>query len=360
MNAKPKILITGATGKTGGAVARELLRLGWPVRAVVRKADSRTEELKQRGAEIAIADLYDPQQLREAMRGTRRAYFVPPMQPYMIQAATAFAVAAHEAGLEAIVQMSQWTSNPNHPSLMTRQTWLVDRMFSMIPGVGHIIVNPGYFADNILRVMDFAALLGILPVLTGTSSSAPVANEDIARVVATLLTNPTPHLGRRYRPTGPKLISGQEAAEIIQNVLGHRVRPFHLPKWMFLKVARMQGVDPFQVHSLLDYLEDHKRGVFSFEGGVNNVVEELTGAPAETFETTVRRYAAMPFTQRTLKNRLQAFVHFNLTPFYPGYNLRSYAREHEFPQAVHPQLSADSEFWRSEHTSHSLQPAYIS
>jgi uncharacterized protein YbjT (DUF2867 family) len=313
--------------------------------------------LKRGGAEIVIADLYDPQQLMEAMRGTQRAYFVPPMQPYMIQAATAFAVAAQDAKLEAIVQMSQWTSHPAHPSLMTRQTWLVDRMFSMIPGVGHVIVNPGYFADNILRVMDFAALLGILPVLTGTSSSAPVSNEDIARVVATLLANPTPHLGRSYRPTGPKLISGREAAEIMQNVLGNRVRPFDLPRWMFLKVARMQGVDPFQVYSLLDYLEDHKRGVFAFEGGVNNVVEELPGAPAETFETTVRRYATMPFTRRTLGNRLRAFVNFNLTPFYPGYNMERYAREHEFPEAIHPQLSADSEFWRSEHTSKSPQPA---
>jgi len=357
MNTKPKVLVTGSTGKTGGAVVRELLRLGWPVRALVRNHDARGEELKRLGAEVVAADMYDPQQLLEAMRGTQRAYFVPPMRPYIIQAATAFAVAAHEAKLEAIVQMSQWTSNPVHPALMTRQTWLLDRTFAMIPGVGHIIVTPGVFADNVLRIMDFAALLGILPVLTGTSKSAPVGNEDIARVVAALLKNPTPYLGKRYRPTGPKLISAQEAAAIIQSVLGRRVRPFNLPTWMFLKVARMQGVDPFQIYSLLDYLEDHKRGVFAFEGGVNNVVEELTGAPAENFETTVRRYAAMPFTQRTFANCLRAFVNCNLTPFYPGYNLKRYAGEHEFPQVPHPQLSAESEFWRKEHTLNSSKPA---
>lgn len=290
------------------------------------------------------------------MRGTQRAYYVPLMRPYMIQAAAAFAVAAQEAKLEAIVQMSQWTSNPAHPSLMTRQTWLVDRMFAMIPGVGHTIVNPGYFADNVLRVIDFAALLGILPVLTGTSKSAPVSNEDIARVVTTVLINPAPHPRKRYRPTGPKLVSGQDAAAIIQKVLGRRVRPFELPIWMFLKVARMQGVDPFQVYSLLDYLEDHKRGVFEFEGGVNDVVRELTGAPAEDFETTARRYAALPFARRTFSNRLRAFVNFSITPFYPGYNLKRYARQHEFPRPANPQLSADSEFWCKEHTTKSLQP----
>jgi uncharacterized protein YbjT (DUF2867 family) len=77
-------------------------------------------------------------------------------------------------------------------------------------------------------------------------------NEDIARVVATLLIDPKPHLGKSYRPTGPRLLSGQEAAAIIGKVTGHRVQPFDLPTWMFLKVARMQGVDPFQIHSLLD------------------------------------------------------------------------------------------------------------
>lgn len=356
MTAKAKLLVTGATGKTGGAVVRELLRCGWPVRALVRQEDARSAGLQRLGAEVAVADLYDPQQLLEAMRGTQRAYYVPPMRPFMIQSATAFAVAAREARLEAIVQMSQWTSNPAHPSLMTRQTWLVDRLFAMIPGVGHVIVNPGYFADNILRVMDFASLLGILPVLTGTSKSAPVANEDIARVVATLLIDPAPHLGRSYRPTGPKLISGREAARVIQGVLGRRVWPFDLPTWMLRKVARMQGVDPYEIYSLLDYLEDHRRGVFEFEGGVPDVVEQLTGAPAETFETTVRRYAAMPFAQATVANRLRAIVRFNLTPFHPGYNLARYAREHGLPSIARPQLSADSEFWRSEHTVRQLQP----
>jgi hypothetical protein len=233
-------------------------------------------------------------------------------------------------------------------------------MFAMIPGVGHTIVNPGYFADNILRVIDFAALLGVLPVLTGTSKSAPVANEDIARVVVAILTNPAPHLGKRYRPTGPKLLSGQDAAAIIQKVLGQRVRPVDLPQWMFLKVARMQGVDPFQVYSLLDYLEDHQRGVFEFEGGVNDTVEELTGAPAEDFETTARRYAALPFAQRTFPNRARALMNFLRTPFHPGYDLKRYAREHEFPHPANAQLSADSEFWRKEHRSESLQPAIAS
>ncbi len=57
---RPTILVTGATGKTGGAVARQLLEQGWPVRAVVHSRDPRSERLDRLGAETVVADLYDP------------------------------------------------------------------------------------------------------------------------------------------------------------------------------------------------------------------------------------------------------------------------------------------------------------
>lgn len=346
---KPTILVTGATGKTGAVVATLLREQGWPVRALIHRRDERSERLDRLGIETVVADMFDPEQLVRAIRGTTRAYFVPISRPFMIQAATAFAVAARDAGLEAIVQMSQWTSNPSHPSLLTRQTWLVDRMFSMIPGIAHIILNPGMFADNYLRVVDFASLLGVFPILTGDSRSAPVSNEDIGRVAVELLKNPARFEGKSYRPTGPTLLSGNEMAAVIQNILGRRVLPFHLPTWMFLKVARMQGVDQFEISGLMDYLIDHRKGVFEFERGVNDVVLEVTGKPAEDFETTARRYLALPFAQRTWQNRLRAIANFSVTPFFPGYDLKRFERDHDFPKPSSPSLSIESERWREEH-----------
>jgi uncharacterized protein YbjT (DUF2867 family) len=74
MNTKPKILVTGATGKTGAAVVTELLKHEWPVRAMVSREDTRSERLRKLGAEIAVADMYDPAQLYQAAQGTQRAY----------------------------------------------------------------------------------------------------------------------------------------------------------------------------------------------------------------------------------------------------------------------------------------------
>jgi NAD(P)H dehydrogenase (quinone) len=347
MNTKPKILVTGATGKTGTAVVNELLKHDWPVRAVVRRVDARSEQLRKLGAEIAVADMYDTQQLLEAIRGTQRAYYLPLFQPYMIHAASAFAVAAHEAKLEHIVQMSQWTSSDSHPTAMTRQTWLIDRTFAMIPGVAHTIFNPGMFADNFLQVIDFAALLGVFPTLMGDSKCAPISNEDMGKAAAALLmSDPAKHAGKSYRPTGTELLSGKDMAKIIARVVGHAVKPVSLPLWMLRKVARQQKMDRYEIACFLHYIEENKKGAFSYEGGVTRVMEELTGHPAESFETSARRYAAMPFAKKTFGNRLKGFISFSLTPFYPAYDLEGYERAIELPTAPKPLYCMENEGWR--------------
>jgi uncharacterized protein YbjT (DUF2867 family) len=316
---------------------------------MVGREDNRSERLRKMGAEIAVADMYDPQQLLDAMRGTQRAYYLPLMRPYMIQAANAFAAAAHDAKLEYIVQMSQWTSSDSHPTAMTRQLWLVDRIFAMIPGVAHTIFNPGMFADNFLRVIDFAALLGIFPTLMGDSKCAPISNEDMGKAAAALLMgDPAKHAGKSYRPTGPELLSGKDMAKIIARAVGHGVKPVNLPLWMFRKVARQQKIDPYQIAVLLHYIEDNKQGAFSFEGGVTNVMQDLTGSPAESFETTARRYAAMPFAKQTLANRLKAFINFNLTPFYPAYDINGYEQAIELPVAAKPLYCMENNRWRED------------
>jgi uncharacterized protein YbjT (DUF2867 family) len=344
-----KILVTGATGKTGGAVVAQLLEKGYPVRAIVRSWHHGSERLERLGAETVVADLYDVDQMLAAMRGTVRAYYCPPMQPYMIQSAAVFVAAARASKLEAIVGLSQWTASASHPSLHTRQLWLVEQMLAAIPDIAYVKLNPGYFADNYLRLIDFASLLGIFPILTGDSRDAPPSNEDIARVAVGLLMDPDRYAGKRFRPTGPKLISAYDIATVIRKVLGSPVLAVNLPLWMFERAARLQGVSAFEVGSLRYYIQDHKQGAFEF-GAPNQVVEEVTGKPAEDIETTVRRYAAMPFARKTVANRLRAFLQFNLVPFTPGYNLNRFERDHFFPVPSSPQFVMSSDRWRAEHS----------
>ena len=344
--AEPTILVTGATGKTGGAVAVQLLKMGLPVRALVRSRDARSESLERMGAEIAVADVYDPDQLIAAMRGTERAYYCPPIQPYMIQSASAFAIAAKETRLQSIVLLSQWLSSPAHPALMTRQTWLADQIFQMLPETALTIVNPGFFADNYLRLMPYAAHLGIFPSLFGETRNAP--NEDIARVVVAALANPERHAGKRYRPTGPALLSSADMAAILGRILGRTVRRVAMPHWLLLKAGRSQGSSAYEMSVFLQYIIDHKQGAFAYGAPTNDILD-VTGAPAETFETTARRYAARPDAQRSFANTMRAFAGFMLLPMMPGYDIARLDRDLRAPVPAAPRFAMEDPRWQDDH-----------
>jgi uncharacterized protein YbjT (DUF2867 family) len=345
---RPRIIVTGATGKTGSVVVSELLKAGYPVRAMVRREDDRSARLKAQGAEIAVADASDVERIAHALRDVQGAYYCPPLDPYMIQGAVAFAVAAREARLEHIVGMTQWLASPSHPSLMTRQHWLVDRLFSITPGVAHTIVNPGFFADAYLLPIGLAAHLGIFPWMYGKSRNAPPSNEDIARVAVAALVNPVRHAGKSYRPTGPELLGAEEMAKAIGRAFGRSVRVVPMPTWLFMKAARMYGISIDTLTNLRYYIDDHRLGAFE-RGAPTTDVLDVTGRSPEDFETIARRYAAQPRNQQTRGNWLREFAQFMIAPLSPGFNLDRYDRELRRPFPSEPQFAPDSDVWRIEH-----------
>jgi uncharacterized protein YbjT (DUF2867 family) len=345
---KPRIIVTGATGKTGSVVVIELLKAGYTVRAMVRAEDDRSARMKAQGAEIAVADMSDAERVADALKDVQGAYYCPPLDPYMIQGAVAFAVAAKEARLEQVVALTQWLSSPSHPSLMTRQHWLVDRLFSMTPGVAHTIVNPGFFADAYLQTIGLAAHLGVFPWLYGDSRNAPPSNEDIARVAVAALINPARHAGKSYRPTGPELLGAEDIASAIGRALGRSVRVVPTPTWLFMKGARMAGLPIDVLSNVRYYIDDHKRGAFELGAPTTDVVD-VTGRSPEDFETIARRYAAHPRNQRTLGNWLREFAQFMIAPLSPGFNFDRYDRELRRPFPSQPQVAPESNVWRREH-----------
>ena len=67
------ILVSGATGRTGGAAIDTLLKLGKRVRAYVRSDDERAAALRERGVDIAVGDFTDIDDIRAAMEGISSA-----------------------------------------------------------------------------------------------------------------------------------------------------------------------------------------------------------------------------------------------------------------------------------------------
>src|ERR1700739_4291021 len=108
MSSHQLFLITGATGNTGAPTVKILLEAGHLVRAFVHRVDQRSDALAALGAEIVEGDLLASHAVSSAMSGVGAAYFCYPIAPGTLLPATAiFARAASEAGVGAVVNMSQ-------------------------------------------------------------------------------------------------------------------------------------------------------------------------------------------------------------------------------------------------------------
>ena len=288
---KSKILVTGSTGKTGTPVVQQLLEKGYPVRALVRQLDKRSEQLQALGAEIMVGDFHDLISIRKAMQGVKRVYFCYPPSDGLLEATAHIAVAARDEGVEAVVNMSQISARENARSPLAHQHWLSEQIFDWA-GVGASHIRPTFFAEDLyLFTGGSIAREGKIYLPFGDEKHAPVAAVDIARVVVGILINPEPHIGKRFVLTGPRNMEITEMAEILSKVLGKPVEYINIPidAWRTAMVEKI-GFPEFLATHLAAVAQDHQDGIFSAE---TDVVEKIGGQSPQSLEDFVKSHQTM-------------------------------------------------------------------
>ncbi|MDT5117205.1 MAG: hypothetical protein QOE30_2944 [Mycobacterium sp.] len=281
-------LVTGATGKTGTHTVRLLREKGLRVRALVHADDERSRRLADLGAEVVVADLLDFRAVSSAMAGVSAGYFCYPIDPGRLLEATAiFAQAASEAGVRAVVNMSQISARREAKSHAAQQHWLGERLLDRTPLITTHL-KPTFFAEWLTTFSDRRNGEVVLRLPFADARHAPIVAADQARVIAALLTNPAPHDRHSYPLYGPIELDHYEIAEKMSATLGIPVRYEPIEIDAFADALLAQGRSPFLVQHLSNVAQDYRDGVFS---GTNNLVEVISGTPATTVEqfTAVNR-----------------------------------------------------------------------
>jgi len=346
---KPNILVNTATGKTGFAVAMQLIAKDYPVRAFIHRVSARSKLLKDAGAEIFIGNMYDIRDVRESLHGIQRCYYCAPLESNHLHANIIFATAANDAQLEVVTNLSQWFSNPIHPSVYTREHWLTDEVFTWMPNVDVVTVNPALFADNYFLVLEMIAQLGMFPFPIANSVNAPPSNEDIARVVVGTLINPAPYIGKSYRPTGPTLLSPHQMVDIFSKATNKKVKYMDISESLFMKAMTTQGYSDYVISQVRFYMEEHKRSALTVNAP-NNVVKDIGGFEPEDFETITRRYIAeRPEAIQSMANKFKAIKFFIKMLLTPTPNMDKVQRNQNHVSIVNPIYSSDSDAWHKEH-----------
>ncbi|TDN67100.1 NmrA family NAD(P)-binding protein [Paraburkholderia sp. BL10I2N1] len=286
-----EILVSGATGRTGGIAIDELLKMGRRVRAYVRTDDDRASALRQRGVDIAVGDFTDIDDIRAAMEGIRSAYFLHPIAPGIIGAAAYFAQAAKEAGVTAIVNMSQISARRESTSHAAQDHWVSERVFDW-SGVPTTHLRPTFFADWLVYP-HFAKEIWARKKIEfpfGNGRHAPIATDDQGRVIAHVLANPEGHEGKTYALHGPVEMNHTEIAAAMSDVLGARIEyaPTSIEEFR-IKMETLYKFPPFLTQHLVEVAQHYRDGIFS---GTNYAIEKITGKPALSVQQFVAKNRA--------------------------------------------------------------------
>jgi uncharacterized protein YbjT (DUF2867 family) len=286
------VLIANAGG-VGRAVLDRLRAQDVPVRAMVRRDDDRAAELRTLGAEVVVGDLTRPETVAAALEGVGRMYFAMPVSPDHLLAATVVATVAREYGrLDGLIDMSQMTvsqmtATSTGESHQQRLHWLAEQVLNW-SGLPVVHIRPTSFLDNPLFTTLAARSIrdnGTIALPFGTGRTSPVALADVARVVATVLRDPAPHIGHVYELTGPRTVGMTEMAEEFSRALGRPVSYTDVPldRWR-TEVLAKEGLPPHTEQHIATMARLHRENRYD---RASDDVERVTGVPARTVEAFV-------------------------------------------------------------------------
>ncbi len=296
------ILVTGAAGgaqgSTGRLVASLLLEQGVPVRALVHKLDSRSDELREKGAEVVEGDLLNPASVQGAMRNVKRAYFTYPVADGLLEAATIFAVAARDASLELVVNNSQFQGVPGDtafralqhaPSFRNLQHRLADRIFDWAQvGAVHIQAPPYY--ENVRALVGRSVAeqnTAFLPWGEDKTVIPLAGAEDVARVAAALLANPGVPSQSAY-PLITATPTVKQMIEALGRAIGRPIRYVKITDEQWANAVK-ERLNPHALDHLTHLWQSFRKGEQRYQA--TDTVRTVTGRNPQTMEEFFRENA---------------------------------------------------------------------
>lgn len=239
------VLVTGATGKQGGALARLLLKRGHRVQAFVRSTGSpAARELEQRGAELIPGDFDDPDSLERAMREVDAVFaMATPFDAgglegevrhgrHLIDAAKLARV--RHFLYSSVAGADQETGIPHFDTKHVVEGHLRQS------GLPYTIVAPVWFMENFLGPSFTEGLReGVLRLpLPHHQGLQMVPVADLAAFCARVLEWPEQLFGQRFEVASDE-VTGEQAAALLSYVSGHKLRYEEVP----LEVVRASSED---------------------------------------------------------------------------------------------------------------------
>ncbi len=262
-------IVSGATGNTGSAVAKTLLEKNLPVRVIVRNR-GKAAELERLGAEIAVADLQNADELTAALKGGAVLYSMNPpnYQSEDLMAETDKVIAASKtaianSSLEKIVVLSSFGAQLSSGTGNILTTHKLEEALGDLD-IPVTFIRAGSFLENWNPVLETAKSDGVLPgFFQPLDRRVPqVAAADIGRVAAEAMQEKT--TGKEIKELAGFWTSPEEIAEAIGKVLGREVKAVAVPREQWTGILGQHN-SPKNAESLAEMFDGVNSGHIKFE-----------------------------------------------------------------------------------------------
>jgi uncharacterized protein YbjT (DUF2867 family) len=237
-NSRKTVLITGATGRQGGAVLSHMLPKGWKLRALTRNTESHaSKSLAAKGVEMVAGDLEDPASLERAVRGVYGVYSVQDFWAVgsrrEVMQGKNLAEAASKARVEHFVYSSVGGAERNSGIDQWDGKYEIEKHIRKL-GLPATVLRPAsFFEDYYFQPVEIALFKGkLMDPIRAEKPYQMIAIHDIGAFAALAFERPKDMIGLELEIAGSEL-KNPEAAKIFSRVLNRPVRFQRIPLPLF-------------------------------------------------------------------------------------------------------------------------------
>lgn len=279
------IVVTGATGRVGSELTRQLVEAGIRPRVLVRSAAAAAAGLGT-VPEMIEGDFMRPDTLEPGFEGAGRVFLLSPANPDQVEMEMNVVNAAKSAGVHHIVKLSVMGATPWSTIGFMRQHYVVERYIED-EGLRFTFLRPNLFMQNLLSMANMITTQGRIYAPLGDGEISMVDVRDVAAMALVALTSEE-FENRAFEISGPEALSMSEVAERLSESLGRNIHYVDVSEQEARDALHDEGAPDWQISDYLTYQWFLRSDYGSM---VTQSIAKMLGRPPRSFAEFARDHA---------------------------------------------------------------------
>jgi len=303
-NNKPVILITGATGNTGSAVVRHMIRSA-PKDYILRAASHDEAKLKrlfgkETNLELIRMDFKDKNSVRAALKNVERVWVTAPRPEKSMkrgdrmQWVNEFVDEAKQIGSVKLIVFGSSYGADSDTTILGKEFRIGEKKIEQ-SGIPYCFIRLGPMLDLLLALKEEVINQGVVPMIDPNAKFCPLWSDDVGRVASTVLANPDKFKNKSYLLTGPEPLTNDQKVKILSKVLGRQLVSKKVDRKEMIDILKKNSPE-YMAEGVVEWMDMMKNDTFATP---SPDIKTVTGFSGTRYEDAVKAMQSMGLLQMT-------------------------------------------------------------